>query len=33
MTAFGGPDIVTNGLILALDATNPLSYPGSGTTW
>ena len=33
MTAFGGPDIVTNGLVLVLDATNPLSYPGSGTTW
>jgi hypothetical protein len=25
--------ITTNGLILNLDATNPLSYPGSGTTW
>lgn len=25
--------IVTNGLVLALDAGNPLSYPGSGTTW
>jgi hypothetical protein len=33
MTAFGGPDIVTNGLVLALDATNPLSYPGSGNDW
>lgn len=33
MTAFGGPDIVTNGLVLALDAANPLSYPGSGNTW
>jgi hypothetical protein len=33
MTAFGGPDIVTNGLILALDAANPLSYPGTGNTW
>jgi hypothetical protein len=32
MAAFGGPDIVTNGLVLALDAANPLSYPGSGTT-
>jgi hypothetical protein len=32
MAAFGGPDIVTNGLILALDAANPLSYPGTGTT-
>ena len=33
MAALGGPDIVTDGLILVLDATNPLSYPGSGTTW
>jgi|LakMenE01Jun11ns_1017448.scaffolds.fasta_scaffold9816041_2 hypothetical protein len=32
MAAFGGPDIVTDGLILALDAANPLSYPGTGTT-
>ena len=25
--------IVTNGLVLALDAANTKSYPGSGTTW
>jgi hypothetical protein len=25
--------IVTNGLVLNLDAGNPLSYPGSGSTW
>jgi hypothetical protein len=25
--------IVTNGLVLALDAGNRLSYPGTGTTW
>ena len=25
--------IVTSGLVLALDAANPKSYPGSGTTW
>ncbi len=25
--------IITNGLILQLDASNPTSYPGSGTTW
>jgi len=25
--------IVTSGLVLNLDAGNPLSYPGSGTTW
>lgn len=27
------PRIVTDGLILALDAGNTKSYPGSGTTW
>ena len=27
------PNIVTDGLVLALDAANPKSYPGSGTTW
>ena len=27
------PNIVTNGLVLALDAANTKSYPGSGTTW
>jgi hypothetical protein len=27
------PRIVTKGLVLALDAANPKSYPGSGTTW
>jgi len=27
------PSIVMNGLVLALDAGNPKSYPGSGTTW
>ena len=30
---FTGPNISTDGLILALDAANPKSYPGSGTTW
>jgi len=29
----GIKQIVTNGLVLALDAGNPRSYPGSGTTW
>jgi len=28
-----GPNIVTNGLIMHVDAGNPASYPGSGTTW
>ena len=27
------PSIVMNGLVLALDAGNTKSYPGSGTTW
>ena len=32
--AFGnGPKIVTNGLVLLLDAADKNSYPGSGTTW
>lgn len=28
-----GPKIVTDGLKICLDAKNPKSYPGSGTTW
>lgn len=27
------PTIVSSGLVLHLDASNPTSYPGSGTTW
>ena len=30
---FQAPSIVTNGLVLYLDAANPASYPGTGTTW
>ena len=30
---YPGPHIVTEGLILSLDASSPRSYPGSGTTW
>ena len=30
---FTGPSILTNGLVMALDAANSKSYPGSGTTW
>lgn len=33
MSSLGGGQIVTNGLVLALDAANVKSYPGSGTTW
>ena len=28
-----GPNMVTDGLIMMLDATNVQSYPGSGTAW
>ena len=27
------PSIVTDGLVLCLDAANPRSYPGTGSTW
>jgi len=33
MSFNNGPTIVTNGLVLALDAGDKNSYPGSGTTW
>ena len=33
MGAFGGPDIITDGLQIAIDAGSTRSYPGSGTTW
>jgi len=33
MGAFSGPEINEDGLVLALDAGNSKSYPGSGTTW
>jgi len=33
MAFFRGPSIVTDGLVLYLDAANPDSYPGSGNTW
>ena len=33
MGLFHSPNIVTDGLILNLDAGNTKSYPGSGTTW
>ena len=32
MAVYAGPEVVTNGLVFALDAGNPQSYPGSGTT-
>lgn len=33
MTTAYSPSIITNGLVLTLDAGNIKSYPGSGTTW
>ena len=33
MAIFYNPRIITDGLVLALDAGNTKSYPGSGTTW
>ena len=33
MAAAAGPNTVEDGLVLALDAGNTKSYPGSGTTW
>jgi hypothetical protein len=32
-TSYGNPQIVTDGLVLCLDAANSLSYPGAGTSW
>lgn len=32
-TIQGASKIVTSGLVLYLDASNPNSYPGTGTTW
>lgn len=33
MSFYHGPTIVTNGLVLSLDAADRNSYPGTGTTW
>jgi hypothetical protein len=33
MATHYNPRIVTDGLVLCLDAANPKSYPGSGNTW
>ena len=33
MSVSGGPDIVTDGLGLYLDASNPDSYSGTGDAW
>jgi hypothetical protein len=33
MGSYGGPNISRDGLVLYLDAANPKSYIGSGTTW
>jgi hypothetical protein len=33
MGVSGGPDMIQDGLVLALDAADINSYPGTGTTW
>jgi len=33
MGSSAGPNIIQDGLVLNLDASDKLSYPGSGTTW
>lgn len=33
MSVYAGPEMVYQGLVLCLDAANPKSYPGSGTSW
>lgn len=33
MAVYAGPEINNSGLVLALDAANAKSYPGSGATW
>jgi hypothetical protein len=33
MSYYHGPNLVTNGLVLNLDAADRNSYPGSGTSW
>ena len=33
MATIGGPNTIETGLIVSVDAANPTSYPGSGTTW
>jgi hypothetical protein len=33
MAFFRGPNVVTDGLVLALDAANPISYVSGSTTW
>ena len=33
MAIFRGPNIVRSGLVLALDAADKNSYPGTGTNW
>jgi len=33
MATEGGPNIITDGLVLALDTANVKSYPETGTTW
>jgi hypothetical protein len=32
MASYSGPNLVSDGLVLAFDAGNTKSYPGSGTS-
>lgn len=33
MAVFAGPNIIEENLVMCIDASNPKSYPGTGTTW
>lgn len=33
MSVYAGPNLPISGLVLNLDASNPKSYPGTGTSW
>ena len=33
MAFFHSPKLVTDGLVMYVDAANPRSYPGTGSTW
>jgi hypothetical protein len=33
MSVYAGPEIANSGLVLCLDAGNPVSYSGTGTVW
>jgi hypothetical protein len=33
MGVLGGPNLIDSGVVMTLDAANPVSYPGTGTAW